>query len=43
MEALIATGHLEEGLKSVVVEKSRNLLCMLDFLTVKQTLGEAVM
>ena len=42
MDALIQTGHPEEGLKSVVVEKSRHLLCMMDFMSVKQTLGEAI-
>ena len=33
----------EEGVKSLITEKSKNLLCMLEFMTSKQTLGEAIL
>ena len=40
LEAFLAQEH--EGVKSLITEKSKNLLCMLEFMGVKQTLGEAV-
>ena len=42
VEALIQIGQ-EEGVKSMVAEKSKGLLCMLDFMTEKQALGEEVL
>ena len=42
VEALIQIGQ-EEGVKSVVAEKSKGLLCMLDFMTEKKALGEEVL
>ena len=32
----------QEGVKSLITEKSKNLLCMLEFMATKQTLGEAI-
>ena len=42
VEALIQIGQ-EEGVKSVVAEKSKTLLCMLEFMTKKQASGEEVL
>ena len=42
VEALIQIGQ-EEGVKSVVAEKSKSLLCMLEFMTKKPASGEEVL
>ena len=41
LEAFLTEDH--EGVKSLITEKSKNLLCLLEFLTSKQTLGEAIL
>ena len=41
MDALIQIGQ-DERVKSVVAEKSKSLLCMLEYMARKQTLGEEV-
>ena len=38
VDALIQTGQ-DEGVKSVVAEKSKSLLCMMEYMSAKQILG----
>ena len=42
LDAFLSQGQ-EEGVKSLITEKSKNLLCMLEFMTSKQTLGEGIL
>ena len=42
VDALIQIGQ-DEGVKSVVAEKSKSLLCMLEYMSRKQALGEEVL
>ena len=42
LEAFLLQGQ-DEGVKSIITEKSKNLLCMIDFMSSKQTLGEEIM
>ena len=42
LEAFLLQGQ-DEGVKSIIAEKSKNLLCMMDFMSPKQTLGEEIL